>query len=204
MSINGIILTAASALFGAVAGLRRQERTGAFAPVIPALPMPEVEGVESAEQDEPKSEPLRVKVPHYSRRLRTVLHPPKAVDVLIHFLNSEGIHGVFAASEIDEYWLWCAEMLDIEPIDCRFVREAFEGKGLRIGQKRLNTPEFVPVRQRIGKGRAVLYRVPRCRAQAGQSPAEADASPVMAAAARPSSGQEPAIAEKAKQIRRAA
>lgn len=185
-------------LAGAAAFARKFATTGPrqHVDILPAvfehrLPMP-------VAQPKPQinSEPPRYRTPHYEAPKKAVVSVAKACDLLIEWMNAEGHTGVYSASEIDEFWAVTTEMCDLVEIDCRFIREALEGKGLRIGQKRLNTPEYLHVRQRTGKSRVVLYRIPRCRGMAGQEPSKADAHPASPATSRQSSGKRPAIAEK--------
>lgn len=166
-------------------------------PIIPMvfehqLPMP----VAPTPKPQINSEPPRYRTPHYEAPKKAVVSVAKACDLLIEWMNAEGHTGVFSASEIDEFWAVTTEMCDLVEIDCRFIREALEGKGLRIGQKRLNTPEYLHVKQRTGKSRLVLYRIPRCRGVVGTEPSKADGNPASPARSRNGSGTDPAINQK--------
>lgn len=184
MGLNLAIAGTFTALFGSVLGLRAQ----------PHKPVPAAPVVDTRESTTPHPAALR-RVPSYQKPPLAIVPSAKAADLLIAFMNGEGKTGCFTASEVDDYWLVTAEMHDLEPLDCRFVREALDGKGLKVGQKRLNTPEYLAVRQRTGKGRAVLYRIPRCRAQAGQETDVPAHYPAKTAETRPASGHRPASAE---------
>lgn len=196
MGLNLAIAGTFTALLGSVLGLRAQShepapKAPAFDPVLPGLVIP------------PSAAASR-RVPSYRRPTLTIVPAAKAADLLIAFMNGEGKTGYFTASEIDEYWLVTAEMHDLEPMYCAIVREALDGKGLWVGQKRLNMPEYLAVRQRTGRSRAVLYRIPRCRASSGQSTDPADYSPAAAAETRHKPGNHPAVGENSNLHRRMA
>ena len=183
MGLNLAIAGTFTALFGSVLGLRAQSHKPVPAATCDPVPA-----------RAPSPAALR-RVPSYQKPTLAIVPAAKAADLLIAFMNGQSATGCFTASEIDEYWLWTAQTENLEPLDFRFVREALDGKGLKIGQKRLNTPEYMAVRQRTGKGRAVLYRIPRSRIGAGQAPAEPATYSDKAAEARPTSGHAPASAE---------
>lgn len=104
--------------------------------------------------------PLRA--PHAGKDL-TVVSAEKGADTFVAFLNREGRTGYFAVHEIDDLWSLCCELHDIEPIHGRFIREVLENRGLKLGQVRLNTPQFAAIRARTGKERLVVYRIPTSR-----------------------------------------
>ena len=146
----------------------------------------------------------RVKPEHVMRRHLKVVSVEKAVDILIAFMNSEGQTGTFSASEIDAYWQWCCEAEDLEPIKCRFIREALDGRGLKLGLIRLLTPEYAAVRQRTGSDRCVLYRIPRCRKVAGIDTELPETKPANPDRSHHASGNDPATIENPNEIREAA
>lgn len=166
-------------------------------PVLPGLP----EIVAVSGPIPPVAEPTRVVRPGNLIRRRAFIAPdvvektcvtaPRAAELLIEYMNAEGLTGVFAAAEIDAYWQTTVELYDLEFLAAQFVREALSRHCL--GQKRLNTPQYIEIRQRTGQSRAVLYRIPKCRAVSGSDPAVPEtgaAGSVMATVAGP--GQKPA------------
>lgn len=102
---------------------------------------------------------------------KTCVHPGKAAELLVEYMNAEGLTGLYTAAEIDWYWSLVVELYDLEFISPQFVRSAM-GR-FHQGQKRLNTPEFLAIRQRTGQTRANLYRIPKCRVLAGHETDEA-------------------------------
>lgn len=188
LATTGTILTALATLVGAVFGRARVEAKEPYRILDRSLePRLELVGVPTAADltfsdlkmpddwiDPPdpivmtpavlKSErqlpPLRA--PH-ARKDLTVVTAEKGADLLVAFLNREGRTGHFAVYEIDDLWLLCCELHDIEPIHGRFIREVLENRGLKLGQVRLNTPQFAAIRARTGKERLVVYRIPTSR-----------------------------------------
>lgn len=158
----------------------------------------------------PRPDPPRERrrPPHYRPRPRLVVSIDTAVDHLIQYLNAEGKTGIWSSREIDEHYLACCELLDLEPHEPRFVRECLAGRRLKIGLKRLLTPEYRAIHVRTGKDRLVLYRIPRCRARSSSDPADPDAIPVDPMIVRQPSGGESGsaleIAENASAVRRIA
>lgn len=157
-------------LSGAVLGLRRRRR-GYAAPVRvePALiaPSPQSPAVVDI-----REEPV-ASLPEVRARLkpRAIVSQARAAEILVEYMNSENQHGYFTAHEIDEWWGFAMSALEIEHVSVQIVREALETRGLRVGQRRLNTPEFASVRQRNPSSvRPVLYRIPRCRGTSGIQP----------------------------------
>jgi len=200
VATTGTILTALATLVGAVFGRARIESR----PFIPvnrlafdhALPMPiATMRVETA------STPIRVASPPQSlrnaslevehdarrpapipRRRDKIVTPEKAVDHLVAFMNAEGSTGLFGAREIDDWWKYCCDELELAYFDCQILREALDIRGLKIGERRLNMPEFLHVKQRTRKNRLTLYRIPRLRAVAKATPVEETASPELRSA----------------------
>lgn len=126
----------------------------------------------------PKSSDV-ASLPDVRKRLapRLVVAPVKAAEILVEFMNSEGAHGYFTSKEIDEWWGFAVSARDLERMSAQAVREALESRGLKVGQSRLNSPEYATVRQRNPKAvRPVLYRIPRCRSAAGGKPDSPDSS----------------------------
>lgn len=119
----------------------------------------------------------RARAPHATASTRRIVTVEEAVNTLIAFMNAEGNTGYFAADEIDEWWKICAELEDLEPLDCSVVREALEARKLKVGRKRLNMPEYLSVKQRTGSDRLVLFRIPKSRLAAEFLPASSPASP---------------------------
>lgn len=105
---------------------------------------------------------------------KTSLHPAQAAELLIATMNAEGYTGLFTASEIDQWWENIVALEDLEEMSAQFVRGAMAKH--HLGQKRLNTPEYRHIRQRTGQTRAILYRIPKCRALSGDQPAVPDSS----------------------------
>ena len=189
MGLNLVIAGTFTALFGSVLGLRAQSHK----------PVPAAHVASTRESTTQSPAALR-RVPSYQKPTLAIVPAAKAADLLIAFMNGEGKTGYFTASEIDDYWLMTAEMHDLELLPCGVVREVLDSMGLKCknlktNQKRLNMPEYMAVRQRTGKTRAVLYRIPRSRAKAGQLPDQAHPDPAMAAETRLSSGYSPASTE---------
>lgn len=156
-------------LSGAVLGLRRRRR-GSAAPVRvePALIVPLLPPAAADVREEPVAS-----LPEVRARLkpRAIVSQARAAEILVEYMNSENQHGYFTAHEIDEWWSCAMSNLDLEHISVQIVREALESRGLRVGQRRLNTPEFALVRQRNPLSvRPVLYRIPRCRGTSGGQP----------------------------------
>ena len=177
---------------------------------LPELPprLPDRKSTETIAKSEPSAikndVQLPPRLPHFRQPELACVTLPKAIDLLIDWCNGQGLVGVHSSSEIETYWKTACVELDLEPIDVRFIREALDGRGLRLGQKRLNTPEYIAIRQRTGKDRLVLYRIPRSRAVAAPVPEEPATTPGHPAADRLRPGTRAAIAEKPNPIRRAA
>lgn len=164
---------AAGVLVSSLAGLRRARLALAPLPtrIEPGLdPLPPV-----AVQILPNAVPVDDVVaglPEVRRRMapRLIVSQARAAEILVEFMNSEGQSGLFTAKEIDEWWGFAAAARDIEHLTGYTVREALDCRGLKLGQRRLNNPEYIAVRQRTGQTRPVLYRIPKVRTQAGTSP----------------------------------
>lgn len=141
-------------------------------------------------------------LPEIRRRMapRLIVSAARSAEILIEFMNSENQTGYFTASEIDEWWAFAAAARDIERLSSQTVREALEGRGLRIGQRRLNAPEYLAVRQRTAQTRPVLYRIPRIRSQAGAVPEAPDNSRSDRQATVSNTGTAPAAVQRASQM----
>lgn len=144
------------------------------------------------------------RLPHYRKPQLACVSLPKATDLLIDWCNGQGLVGVYCASEIATYWKTACIELDLEPLNVKLIWEAFDGRGLRLGLKRLNTPEYIAIRQRTGKDRLVLFRIPRCRVVAGSMTEAPATTPDLPATSRQQPGTVPAMTQKSSQIRRAA
>lgn len=142
----------------------------------------------------PPPEKRRSRPPHYRPRPRLVVSIEESVDHLIQFMNAEGKTGVFCAAEIDSHYLSCCELLDLEPHEPRFVRECLAGRRLKIGLKRLLTPEYRAIHVRTGKDRLVLYRIPKFRSASGIEPVEPVAISAAPAVVQTTPGNPPATA----------
>lgn len=160
-------------LAASIIGLRRlrADRIEApqFEPVVPRLDDPPT----ATALPKPSPPPVDVSaLPEIRRRLqpKLIVSQARAAEILIEFMNSEDQHGYYTSREIDEWWAFAAAARDIEHINGAIVREALESRGLRMGQRRLNAPEFLIVRQRSGQVRPVLYRIPKCRTSTGELP----------------------------------
>lgn len=128
----------------------------------------------------------------------------EATDIVIEYLNDFETTGLLTVTEVDTYCEDAFVSENIERIDPRFVREELASRGLWLGQKRLNTPQYAPIRARTGKSRLVLYRIPKRRVLAGVQPAKASSASEKATIIRPSSGYRPATEETPNDIRRVA
>lgn len=168
---------AAGILVTSVAGLRRARKAVAAAPVRVEPEFQDLPAPPSVAVLEPAVEHVS-DLPEIRRRMapRLIVSQARAAEILIEHMNSEDAHGYFTKNEIDEWWGFACAARDIERINGAIVREALAARGLRVGQRRLNTPEFLAVRQRTGQVRPVLYRIPRCRTVAGSLPDEPSAS----------------------------
>ncbi|MFM7010637.1 MAG: hypothetical protein ACKO0Z_15130 [Betaproteobacteria bacterium] len=98
-----------------------------------------------------------------------LVHPAKAADLFIKWLQQCKCTGVFAASEIDEFWDMACDELRLLPIPHGQIRIELQGiSGVYVGRRSLGI-EFIDIKRRTGKARATLYRIPD-RAKAGASP----------------------------------
>jgi hypothetical protein len=98
-----------------------------------------------------------------ARRARRMLRPEVAVRQFLDFLRERGHTGWFAAEHIDEMWIWFCDVHSIVPIDAVIVRSELAAIPACRHQagKRLNTPEFIHVREALGgRSRAAVYYVP--------------------------------------------
>lgn len=98
-----------------------------------------------------------------ARRARRMLRPEVAVRQFLDFLRERGHTGWFAAEHIDEMWIWFCDCHAIVPIDAVIVRSELAAIPACRHQagKRLNTPEFIHVREALGgRSRAAVYYVP--------------------------------------------
>lgn len=202
VATTGTIFAALATLVGAVFGRARLESRPyvatdrfAFDPDLP-MPVPAMRGeatVSAPIYVAPSTEKhLDVSFPdegfqplrpaHIPRRRDKIVTPEKAVDHLVAFMNSEGSTGLFGAREIDDWWKYCCDELELAYFDCQILREALDVRGLKIGERRLNMPEFLHVKQRTRKSRLTLYRIPRLRAVARATPVEETASPELRSA----------------------
>lgn len=130
-----------------------------------------------------------------------VVRPEKAVQLLIRYLQDSKCTGVFAASEIDEYWQIACEKLNLFHIPETTIRATLQGvPGVYIGRKQLGI-EYREVRQRTGKPRATLYRIPDRTRSAGRS---SGSNPGVQTADVAPAGQCLGSDEKPSQVRRAA
>lgn len=123
----------------------------------------------------PETEPAPVPVQTNQRRFlrpkaKRIVMPDEAAEILIEHMQAEGHIGPHTASEIDMHWANCVVLYDLEELSAQFVRGAI--RQFHMGQRRLNGPEFIHVRQRTGQDRAHLYRIPACRPVATYLPAE--------------------------------
>lgn len=84
--------------------------------------------------------------------------PAQAAEILICHMQDEGHVGPHTAAEIDSHWANCCVLYDLEELAPHFVRAAI--RPFHMGQRRLNSPELIHVRQRTGQERANLYRIP--------------------------------------------
>ena len=169
-------------------------------------PLPVRKSTETIAQSKPlaveKPVQLPPKLPEIERTIAPiVVRPEKAVQLLIKYLQDSKCTGVFASSEIDEFWDMAAKALNLDHIPYGTIRSQLAGiPGAFLGRKSLAI-EYREVRRRTGKGRAVLYRIPdRGKAVAGKASQDQAVHP----AAMPLACQRPAIDEKPSQARRAA
>lgn len=164
---------AAGILVTSVAGLRRARKAILVTPLRVEPELPEPSPAPPMAVPEPTVEHVSP-LPEIRRRMapRLIVSQARAAEILIEHMNSEDAHGYFTKNEIDEWWGFACAARDIERINGAIVREALAARGLRVGQRRLNTPEFLCVRQRTGQVRPVLYRIPRCRTVSGSVPDE--------------------------------
>jgi len=135
---------------------------------LPVQPQP----VETRETPEPVAT-----LPDVRARMqpRLIISQAKSAEILVEFMNSEGATGYFTASEIAEWWKFAEAARDIESMHPQIVREALDARGLKVGQRRLNSPEYATVRQRNPSAvRPVLYRIPKVRGESGISPARSE------------------------------
>lgn len=161
--ITAIVTMAASVLLWTTTRAPRAAEPARVEPELQPPPAP------------PAENPNRI--PSYHKPRRKVMEENKCADLFIAFMNGEGLTGLFAASELDDYWELCCELHDIVHIDIRLVRAALAEKGLGLGLKRLKTSAYATVRERTGKDRAVLYRIPRSRGKAGLLPDAPELTP---------------------------
>lgn len=206
-SLSATVVTAFATLFGVRIAVTRLDRGDVSRaperenigdlPSYPVLTAPEPPGSSNGRAshfdcDNRGSNPrpgTTHRVSHYQPpKLTVVSSMGKAADIFIQWMNEEGYVGIYSASEIDSYWLACCEMLDIEPLRPKFLREALDGKSAKLGLTRLNSPQYAHIRQRTGKDRLVLYRIPRCRVAVGSEPAVPGGSPGTPSPNRQSSG----------------
>lgn len=194
-SLSATVVTAVATLLGvriAVTKMDREDVSRAETPQIAAYPVIVAEP------------PKARRIPHYQPPKLAVVSTAKAADLLIDWANGEGYVGLYTASEIDEHWKTACAMLDLVELDVRFVREALESRGLKVGKKRLNTPEYVHIRERTGKDRLVLYRIPKVRMKSEIGPDQPDGDPGHPSQGRPSAGPVPARARNDSDFRRVA
>jgi hypothetical protein len=135
-------------------------------------------------------------VARYRPESLAVVDVDKAADYLIAWANDNNKTGHFAAHEIDDFWRTANIELDLAEISPKCVRAALEERGLKVGAKRLLMPEYAAVRNRTGRDRAVIYRIPKCRPSSGDEPAIAGHRPANATSSRQSTGIRPALNEK--------
>ena len=169
-------------------------------------PLPENEPVEPPPPPRPPPPaanqfPILQRRPRNMIRERVFVMPPhvdktcvsagRAAELLIEYMNAENLTGLYTANEIDGYWELVVELYDLEHLAAVFVREALRKHC--VGQKRLNTPQYLEIRQRSGQPRAVLYRIPKCRVAAGANPSvPADYTPAPEAISALEPGKQPA------------
>lgn len=188
-SLSATVVTAVATLLGVRIAVTRMDRENVSRAKPAELPAYPVLKASEPERYSPPNTSDRRKTPHYAPPKLTVISSMgKAADVFIQWMNEEGYIGIYSASEIDSYWLACCEMLDIEPLRPKFLREALDSKNAKIGLTRLNSPQYMHIRQRTGKDRLVLYRIPRCRVAVGTEPAVPGGSPGNPSPVRQASG----------------
>lgn len=87
--------------------------------------------------------------------------PVKAAQILIQFMQDHDETGYYTAKEIDKWWQLATVDLNLAPMHETIVRSKLaEIPGVHVGVKRLNQPEFVEVKARTKRERAVIYRIP--------------------------------------------
>lgn len=136
------------------------------------------------EPELPQLPPNPNRTPTFQKRRLKPLHEAKAADALIQYMNGEGKTGLFAASELEDYWELACDELDIAHLDIRLVRSALMEKGCHVGQRRLKTGKYAEVHLRTGMDRAVLYRIPKLRIGADSVPEVPIVDPEVPRAAR--------------------
>ena len=179
-------------------------------PALPSRQLPPPLPVRKSTETIAQSKPLAVekpvqlppKLPEIERTIAPiVVRPEKAVQLLIRYLQDSKCTGVFASSEIDEFWDMAAKALNLDQIPYGTIRSQLQGiPGAFLGRKSLAI-EYREVRRRTGKSRAVLYRIPD-RGRAVARPPSQDQTGQTVDMAVPC--QRPAIDEKPSQVRRAA
>lgn len=192
---------AAGILVTSVAGLRRARKAVVPVPLRVEPELPELPAPPPVAVVEPAVEHVS-DLPEIRRRMtpRLIVSQARAAEILIEFMASEGQSGYFTSKEIDEWWAFTSAARDIERINAADVREALDSRGLRVGQKRLNAPEYLAVRQRTGQTRPVLYRIPRIRTQAASLPDDPEVPQHVRKPSNPLSGKKPDGLQTASQL----
>lgn len=195
MSLNWGIVSAFAILFGSVKARKALNRLEEAPQRVPhQVPVPSEPRLPVPVQ--------RRRVPHYPAPDLEIVTIHKACDLFIDWMNHQGKIGLWTSSEIDLYWRTACIDLDLEPFEPCFLREALAGRKLKVGQRRLNSPEYLHIKKRTSAVRPVLYRIPRCRAMSGAEPEHPATSPDVPAIARPRPGQRAALEPEPVQMRR--